>query len=65
MEITNAQVQSISSIRRAIGIETLKKSLNQDAQSMSALLQGFQAANAKAMEISVTPHKGGSIDIRV
>lgn len=65
MEITNAQVQSISSIRRAIGIETLKKSLSQDAQSMNALLQGFQAANAKTMESSVTPYKGGNIDIRV
>lgn len=65
MEITNAQVQSISSIRRAIGIETLKKSLSQDAQSMNALLQGFYAANAKTMESSVTPYKGGNIDIRV
>lgn len=65
MEITNAQVQSISSIRRAIGIETLKRSLNQDAQSMTVLLRGFQATNAKVMESSVTPHKGGNIDIRV
>ncbi len=65
MEITNAQVQSISSIRRAIGIETMKKSLSQDAQSMNALLQGFHAANAKTMESSVTPYKGGNIDIRV
>jgi NRPS condensation-like uncharacterized protein len=65
MEITNSQVQSISSIRQALGIETLKKSLSQDAQSMAALLQGFQNTNAKVMENSVTPHKGGSIDIRV
>ncbi len=65
MDITSAQVQSISSIRRAIGVETLKKSLNQDKQSMEALLQGFQDANAKVMENSVTPHKGGNIDIRV
>ena len=65
MEINRAMQQSISSIRRSIGIETLKKSLYQDAQSINALLQGFQAANAKAMESSVTPHKGGNIDVRV
>ncbi len=65
MEINRSMQQSISSIQRSIGIETLKKSLSQDAQSMSALLQGFQATNAKAMESSVTPHKGGSIDVRV
>lgn len=64
MEINNQMQQSISSIRSAIGIETLKKSLSQDAQSMNALLQGFQETN-RAMEISVTPHKGGYIDISV
>jgi hypothetical protein len=65
MEISNSMQQSLSSIRQAIGMETLKKSLTQDAQSMDALLQGFQATNAKVMESSVTPHKGGSIDVRV
>lgn len=65
MEINNTMQQSLSSIRRSIGMEALKKSLAQDMQSMSALLQGFQAANAKVMESSVTPHKGGNIDVRV
>jgi hypothetical protein len=65
MDITNAQLQSISSIRSAISIETLKKSLGQDVQSMTTLLQGFEAANAKAMERSVAPHLGGNIDISV
>jgi hypothetical protein len=65
MEINNSMQQSISSIREAIGVATLKKSLSQDAQSMSALLQGFQSTNARIMENSITPHKGGTIDIRV
>jgi|LSQX01.2.fsa_nt_gb hypothetical protein len=65
MEINNALQHNIGSIRQAIGIATLKKNLSQDAQSMSALLQGFQSTNARIMESSVSPHKGGSIDIRV
>lgn len=65
MEINNYMQQSISSIRQAIGIATLKKSLGQDTQTMSALLEGFQNTNAKIMESSVTPYKGGTIDIRV
>jgi len=65
MEINNSMQQSLSSIHQAIGIATLKKSLSQDAQSMAALLQGFQSTNARIMENSVTPHKGGTIDIRV
>jgi hypothetical protein len=65
MEINNALQHNIGSIRQAIGIATLKKTLSQDAQSMNALLQGFQSTNAKIMESSVSPHKGGSIDIRV
>lgn len=64
MEINNSMQQSIGSIRQAIGIATLKKSLSQDAQSMAALLQGFQSTNARIMESSVTPYKGGTIDIR-
>ena len=65
MEITNQMQQSISSIRQSIGVETLKKKLSQDVQSMDALLQGFQETNAKVIENSVTPHKGGNIDVRV
>lgn len=64
MEINNAMQQSIGSIRQAIGVATLKKSLSQDTQSMAALLQGFQNTNAKMLERSVAPHKGKSIDIR-
>ena len=65
MEINNSLQQSTSSIRQALGIATLKKSLHQDAQSLDALLQGLQAASTKTMESSVTPYKGGNIDVRV
>jgi NRPS condensation-like uncharacterized protein len=65
MEINNHMQQNISSIRNALGIAALKKTLSQDAQSMNILLQGFRNTNAKIMEKSVTPHKGGNIDISV
>lgn len=65
MEINRALQGNISSIRQALGISVLKKSLGQDAQTMSALLEGMQQANAKTMEMSVVPHKGRNIDISV
>jgi hypothetical protein len=65
MEINNIMQNDITSVRQSIGISLIKKSVNQDAQSISALLEGMQAANAKTLEHSVTPHKGGGIDIRL
>jgi len=65
MEINNQMQLSIRSIRSAISIETLKRTLYQDAQSMNILLQGFEETNKKAMEASVTPHKGRYIDFSV
>lgn len=65
MEINRAMQGNISSIRHALGLHVLKKSLGQDAQTMSALLDGMQKANSKTMEMSLTPHKGRNIDISV
>ena len=58
-------VESLNSVRQALGIATLRKSMNQDAVTTAALLEGLQAATAKVMEHSVTPNKGGNIDIHV
>jgi len=65
MEINRMLQGNISSIRHAMGIHVLKKQLGQDAQTMSALLEGMQKANARTMEMSVTPHKGRYVDISV
>jgi hypothetical protein len=65
MEINNALLNNISSIRHAISIALLRKTLNQDALSMQRLLQGFRITSKNIMENSVTPHKGGNIDITV
>ncbi|NLH96498.1 MAG: hypothetical protein GX477_04065 [Clostridiaceae bacterium] len=65
MSVNGMMVQNISSIRHTLAIATLRKNLGHDVQTMSALLRGFRAVNAKMMENSVTPHKGGNIDIRI
>ena len=65
MEINNAMMQNLSSVRSAINISNLSKSMKQDSLSMAMLLEGMEAANAKVLENSVTPHIGGNIDISV
>jgi len=65
MSVNGMMVQYIGSIRQALAVAALRKNLGQDVRTMDALLQGFQNTNAKIMENSVTPHKGGNIDIRV
>ena len=57
MDINSLQMANIASLKQAINIYTLSKVMNQDAQSVDNLM--------KAMEKSVTPHKGGSIDMKV
>lgn len=65
MEINNMIQQNTSSVKQAIGISNLRKAMHQDALTVTSLLQGMQQASAKAMEASVTPNKGGNIDIRL
>jgi len=57
MKISSYQSANLASLKQAIGMANLQRSMNRDAQSMDALLKG--------MEKSVTPHKGGSIDLKV
>ncbi|MCX8130463.1 MAG: YjfB family protein [Clostridia bacterium] len=65
MNIGSIPLESLSSIKQALNIATLRKSMNQDAQSVSLLLNDMKNANAKVMEQSVTPHKGSHVDIKV
>lgn len=57
MNITSLQSANIASLRSAINIANLSRAMNQDAKSVDSLM--------KTMENSVTPHKGGNIDIKV
>lgn len=58
-------MSSLQSVRQALGIASLRKAMNQDAQSVASILKGIEEVSAKTMEMSVTPHKGGNIDISV
>lgn len=55
--ITPYQVQALTSVKQALNISMLRKVMNQDATSVESVV--------KAMEQSVSPHKGQSIDIKV
>lgn len=57
MKISPYQSANLASLKQALGMATLQKAMKQDAQSMDSLIKG--------MERSVTPHKGGSIDLKV
>ena len=65
MTFSSISAATLSSLYQALNNSVLQKSMNQDALSVSSLLQGMKDANAKVMEQSVTPHKGKSIDVRV
>ncbi|MGI6778909.1 MAG: putative motility protein [Acetivibrionales bacterium] len=65
MNINNMLQQNVYSIRQAIGIANIKQAMHQDAQSVAALIEMLPALNAKAMENSITPHKGSNIDTKV
>lgn len=65
MEINNALQANVYSLRQAIGTVMVRKAVNQDSVSVALLLQGMQDANVKTLENSVTPFKGGNIDIRI
>jgi hypothetical protein len=47
----------LTSVQQALDVNLLQKAMNQDAQSVDALL--------KTMELSVTPHLGQNIDLKL
>lgn len=55
--------ENLQSVREALGIANLRKAMNQDAQSVTMIIDAMEEATAKAMELSVTPYKGSNIDI--
>ena len=68
MNISSVHQSSLYSLRQALGIATMRKAMNQDANTVANLLRGMKAANhatGVSLERSVYPHKGGSIDISI
>lgn len=63
MEINKMMTENLASVQSTLSTVILKKSMNQDSQAVAIMLDGMEKANAKTLEASVTPHKGGKIDI--
>jgi len=57
MKISPYQSANLASLKQAVGMANMQRAMKQDAQSVDAVL--------KMMEKSVSPHKGGSIDLKV
>ena len=65
MELSASSQMSLNSLKQALGIATMRKALNKDAATVSTLINDMKVANTKIMENSVTPHKGGKIDVKL
>lgn len=57
MKISPYQSANLASLKQAIGMANMQRAMNQDAQSVDTI--------KRMMEQTVTPHKGGSIDLKV
>lgn len=62
MSISSLQMENLQSLQSTLSIAAMDKALGQDAQSMTAMIEDMEQVS-KALERSVTPHKGGNIDI--
>lgn len=58
-------LDNLNSLKQALGIAVLRKSMNRDAASVQNLINSMQNTNSKIMENSVNPHLGSKIDIKV
>ena len=55
--ITSFQMQNLASVKQALNVSILQKTMKQDAQSIDGVI--------RAMEKSVTPYKGQNIDMKL
>ncbi|MCG8540262.1 MAG: putative motility protein [Clostridia bacterium] len=64
MEVNSYQVENLQSIQSTLSLAAMDMAMGQGAQVMTAMIEDMEQIS-KALERSVTPHKGGSIDIRL
>jgi len=57
VQASSYQAMNLTSLKQALTISSLQKAMMQDAQSMDAVI--------KMMEMSVTPHLGQNLDIKL
>ncbi|HYF83207.1 MAG TPA: putative motility protein [Clostridia bacterium] len=57
-------MSGLQSVRQALGIANMRTALKQDAESVAYIMKSLQETSAKTLEMSVTPHIGGNIDLK-
>ncbi len=65
MNIGSMFNSSLYSLKQAMGMANLQKAMNQDAASLTILLKDMETTNAKTLEMSIQPHKGANLDIKL
>ncbi|WP_432662712.1 YjfB family protein [Wukongibacter baidiensis] len=64
MEVNSYQMENLQSVQSALSIAAMDMAMGQGAESMTAMIEDMEQIS-KTLERSVTPHKGGNIDIRL
>lgn len=65
MDMSTISQMNLASLRNALGMSILQKSMGRDQQTVDLLVQGMQDMNRQALENSVQPHLGSFIDLTV
>lgn len=61
MDVSNAQ--ALTSVQSAIQMVTLRNAINLNSGTVNMLVEGMQDVSRAVLENSVTPFKGGNIDV--
>lgn len=63
MEINNQIQANTNSVRQALNVAVLRKTMSKDAQTATKLLEGMEASAAKIQQ-STSGHIGTRLDVR-
>ena len=64
MDISSAMENQIASVRSAINMSAMQKSLGQDGATVNKLIEGMEETS-EAVQNAAGPNRGNNIDIRV
>lgn len=58
-----SNVEALASVKSAIQMATLRNAMNLNSGTINILVEGVQEVSRTVLENSVTPFKGGNIDV--
>lgn len=62
MDISSAMQNQIASVQQAMGMHSLQKSMNQDGQTVSKLLEGMKETSQEVQK-AAGDHRGNNINV--